>query len=74
MRLWMKRTCIACLMVPMLYTVGYAAEEASYELAFSTYFGGESWEHARDICTDNDGNIYVVGGTPCVAIHPCGPV
>lgn len=52
MRLWMKRTCIACLIVPMLCTVGYAAEEASYELAFSTYFGGESWEHARkgDVC------------------------
>jgi hypothetical protein len=35
----------------------------SYELAFSTYFGGSDWEHARDVCVDREGNIYVVGGT-----------
>jgi len=40
-----------------------AAEKASYELAFSTYLGGARWEHARDVCTDRDGNVYVVGGT-----------
>jgi hypothetical protein len=39
------------------------AHAAGYELAFSTYVGGKSWEHARDVCTDNDGNLYVVGGT-----------
>ncbi len=35
----------------------------SYDLAFSTYFGGGQWEHARDAAGDKDGNIYVVGGT-----------
>ena len=35
----------------------------SYDLAFSTYFGGSDWEHARDVTADKHGNIYVVGGT-----------
>jgi hypothetical protein len=34
-----------------------------YDLNFSTYFGGSNWEHARDIFADNQGNVYVVGGT-----------
>lgn len=34
-----------------------------YEIVFSTYAGGRQWEHARDVCTDAEGNIYVVGGT-----------
>jgi len=34
----------------------------SYDLAFSTYFGGRDWEHARDVAVDAQGNIYVVGG------------
>jgi hypothetical protein len=40
-----------------------AQEARPYELAFSTYLGGSGWEHARDICVDSAGNIYVVGGT-----------
>lgn len=39
----------------------YAA--LSYNLAYSTYLGGSSWEHARDIYTDANGFTYVVGGT-----------
>ncbi len=35
----------------------------SYDLAFSTYFGGSRWEHARDVCADAQGNVYVCGGT-----------
>ena len=35
----------------------------SYDLNFSTYFGGSNWEHTRDIFADNQGNVYVVGGT-----------
>jgi hypothetical protein len=35
----------------------------SYDLAFSTYFGGSQWEHARDVCADARGNVYVCGGT-----------
>jgi hypothetical protein len=34
----------------------------SYDLAFSTYFGGSNWEHARDVAADKQGNVYVVGG------------
>jgi len=34
-----------------------------YELVFSTYAGGKNWEHARDVCADKDGNVYMVGGT-----------
>ncbi len=41
----------------------HALEARPYELAFSTYLGGSGWEHARDICVDSAGNIYVVGGT-----------
>ena len=39
----------------------YAA--GPYDLAFSTYFGGSEWEHARDVCADGDGNVFVCGGT-----------
>ena len=52
-----------CLIWASLSSGVCVAAEESYELAFSTYFGGGTWEHARDICTDHDGNIYVVGGT-----------
>ena len=34
-----------------------------YELAFSTFFGGSDWEHARDVYVDEQGNVYIVGGT-----------
>jgi hypothetical protein len=37
--------------------------EESYQLAFSTYFGGSDWEHARDVFVDRQGSIYMVGGT-----------
>ncbi|WP_233215274.1 SBBP repeat-containing protein [Rhodopirellula bahusiensis] len=35
----------------------------NYELAFSTFLGGSDWEHARDVCADSEGNVYIVGGT-----------
>jgi uncharacterized repeat protein (TIGR01451 family) len=37
--------------------------EQLYDLEFSTYFGGASWEHVRDVYVDHQGNVYVVGGT-----------
>jgi hypothetical protein len=40
-----------------------ALAASSYDLAFSTYFGGTEWEHARDVFADASGNVYVVGGT-----------
>ncbi len=63
MKLWTESVCVVCLFWAGLSLATHAAEEESYELAFSTYVGGKCWEHARDICTDNDGNFYVVGGT-----------
>lgn len=39
-------------------------EHGSYDVAFSTYFGGaEDWEHTRGIVSGPDGSIYIVGGT-----------
>lgn len=35
----------------------------NYDLVFSTYIGGTDFEHARDVYADNQGNVYVVGGT-----------
>ncbi|QDU62196.1 Beta-propeller repeat protein [Planctomycetes bacterium Pan216] len=34
-----------------------------YELGFSTYLGGSDWEHARDCFVDDQGYVYIVGGT-----------
>jgi hypothetical protein len=34
-----------------------------YNVTFSTYFGGNSFDACRDVCIDHDGNIVVVGGT-----------
>ena len=55
--------CAACLIwaLPSLDVVASGA--GGYELVFSTYVGGKSWEHARDVCCDKDGNVYMVGGT-----------
>ena len=39
------------------------ARAVDYDVAFSTFLGGSNWEHARDVCSDAQGNVYVVGGT-----------
>ena len=46
-----------------LALVSHALGEGAYDLAYSTYFGGSSWEHARDVFADTAGNVYVCGGT-----------
>lgn len=33
------------------------------EVSFSTFLGGSEWEHARDVFVDDQGFVYVVGGT-----------
>jgi len=39
-------------------------DHGQYDVAFSTYFGGaEDWEHTRGITFDDEGSIYIVGGT-----------
>ncbi len=39
------------------------AAPEDYSVDFSTFIGGSDWEHARDVCVDGQGNVYVVGGT-----------
>jgi len=50
---------VAVLALPLAAAIA----EESYNLAFSTYIGGSNWEHARDVAVDNQGNVYMVGGT-----------
>ena len=38
-------------------------EAQTYDLHFSTYFGGTNMDQMRDIAVDNNGNIYITGGT-----------
>ncbi|QDT38201.1 S-layer protein [Stratiformator vulcanicus] len=40
-----------------------ASAEPADPFVFSTYYGGSNWDHARDVCADADGNVYIVGGT-----------
>ena len=40
-----------------------AAAADQYEIGFSTFLGGSDWEHARDVFVDDDGNVYLTGGT-----------
>jgi len=42
---------------------GHALGAEHFALQWATYLGGNDYEHARDVCTDPQGNVYVVGGT-----------
>jgi hypothetical protein len=37
--------------------------ESNYDLEFSTFLGGSGQDQIRDVGTDSQGNIYLVGGT-----------
>jgi hypothetical protein len=63
MRLRAEAVCAVCLLWGLGPVGAPAAGQERYALVFSTYAGGKSWEHARDVCTDRDGNVYMVGGT-----------
>ncbi len=63
MRLKAWRVPAACLIWALPSPDVLAGGEEGYEPVFSTYAGGKSWEHARDVCGDKDGNVYMVGGT-----------
>jgi len=54
---------VSTVVFALLTTLLWSSTSRCYELAFSTYFGGSAWEHARDVCVDAQGNIYVCGGT-----------
>jgi hypothetical protein len=54
---------LACLASGFTSPPRQATGLSPYELEFSTYFGGKNWEHARDVCVDSHGNVYMVGGT-----------
>ena len=62
MRIKFARLLLGCLAFAAVSSA-LPAEEENYNLVFSTYFGGSEWEHARDVFTDADGYIYIVGGT-----------
>jgi hypothetical protein len=49
----------------MILSSLFAATSAAevYEVEFSTYVGGNGYEHIRDICADKQGNVYITGGT-----------
>ncbi len=53
---------ICVLMALLLFWITPVLAGDSYDLAFSTYFGGGDWEHARDVYGDANGNVYVCGG------------
>ncbi len=60
---------LSVVIIALAFIVSFALPSGShqpvetFELVFSTYFGGSDWEHARDVCTAPDGSIVVVGGT-----------
>jgi len=51
---------ILCIILAMLL---WTSTGRSYELAFSTYFGGSATEGIRDVEADDFGNVYVAGTT-----------
>lgn len=58
---WISVALLCVLPLLICCTQAWAAEW--YALSFSTYLGGGNWEHARDVCVDKAGNVYMVGGT-----------
>lgn len=48
----------------LLITAGLAAQNPSgYLLNYSSFFGGNHFEQARDLAVDQDGFVYITGGT-----------
>ncbi|NOK18241.1 S-layer protein [Corallococcus carmarthensis] len=58
----MRASQALCLIAGLAVTP-LASAATSYAVGYSTYLGGSSWEHARDVVTDAQGFTYVVGGT-----------
>jgi hypothetical protein len=47
----------------LLHATDVSAQSLAYSIEFSTYLGGSGFDSTRDIAVDNNGNIYVTGGT-----------
>jgi hypothetical protein len=58
----MNRSVIFFLMAQAAFTALASAAAPEYQLHFSTYIGSARWEHARDVVTDSQDNVIVVGG------------
>ncbi|MGD8780436.1 MAG: SBBP repeat-containing protein [Ignavibacteria bacterium] len=44
-----------------IIVLGCICSDAKGQVAFSTYFGGTSHEWIKDMCVDQEGNVYVTG-------------
>lgn len=59
----MKRTNIILTALLSVLSMVVALDGKSYDLGFSTYFGGNAGEGIRDVEVDGSGNVYVAGTT-----------
>ena len=57
------KKCVSVAIFATLAVLAWASTGHSYELAFSTYFGGSASETIRDVEIDPAGNVYVAGTT-----------
>ncbi len=58
-----SRNMWAVVFVLVIGVLTNVSQATDYEIGFSTFLGGADWEHARDVCADAEGNVYIVGGT-----------
>ena len=56
------RVVLPCLLFPLLFASSSPAAER-YDLSFSTYIGGSADDQIRDVAVDDQGNVYITGGT-----------
>ncbi len=58
-----QKSCLFRIVVAAICVATINSSLAAAEISFSTLLGGSEWEHARDVCVDDSGFVYVVGGT-----------
>ena len=59
----MKPMLLSLLLGGVAATASTGSDVLSYELTFSTFFGGSAGEGIRDVEADRQGNIYIAGTT-----------
>lgn len=57
------RLFLLCFIFSFCSSLIYGQSEQVYKLHFSSFLGGADFEQSRNIAVDNQGNIYVSGGT-----------